>query len=60
MISFSSFPVVGEYRQNSRLDHPKDASDDVYMDLDEDYSQIDEPRLTWPGEMLTSSHDYMR
>jgi len=60
MISFSSFPVVGEYRQNSRLDHPKDASDDVYMDLDEDYSQTDEPRLTWPGEMLTSSHDYMR
>jgi len=57
MISFSSFPVIKENRQDS---HPQDASHDNYMDLDQDDSQINGSRLTWPGEMLTSSHEYMR
>jgi len=33
MISFSSFPVIKENRQDS---HPQDASHDNYMDLDQD------------------------
>ena len=57
MISFSSFPVIKENRRNS---HPQDASHDNYMDLDQGESQTNGSRLTWPGEMLTSSYEYMR
>ncbi|KAJ3571036.1 hypothetical protein NP233_g4018 [Leucocoprinus birnbaumii] len=60
MISFASFPTVSDYSGYNKPHHPHGESDDAYMDLDADYDQTDGSRLTCPGEMLTSSQDYMR
>ncbi|KAF5362122.1 hypothetical protein D9756_002647 [Leucocoprinus leucothites] len=59
-ISFSSFPTTNDYSGYNQPHHPHNVSEDVYMDLDEGHNQPDGSRPTWPGEVLTSSQDYMR
>ncbi|KAF9448951.1 hypothetical protein P691DRAFT_759494 [Macrolepiota fuliginosa MF-IS2] len=60
MISFSSFPATREYAEFSGPHHPYDPSDDVEMEIDEDYLDTNGSKLTYPGESLTSSQAYMR
>ena len=62
MIVFTSFPSQGGDSYNiSTLHHP-DVAEDVYMELDHDSDIAGRggSNLTFPGESLTSSHDYMR
>lgn len=60
MISFASFPAVGQVGGYNQPYHPYDAPDDVEMDLDGDYLDADGSKLTCPGESLTSSQAFMR
>lgn len=58
MISFSSFPTENEHDGYNHPHHPHDPGDDVEMD--ENYLESNESKLTCPGESLTSSQMYMR
>lgn len=57
MISFASFPVSLQDETQQLTRHHPDVEDDI--DMDEDWEE-GSPRLTSPGEPLTSSQAFMR
>jgi len=62
MIPFTSFPSQGGDSYNVSTQHHPDVAEDVFMELDNDpeIAGLGGSNLTFPGESLTSSHDYMR
>jgi exosome complex component RRP4 len=58
MIAFTSFPQPAE-SSRSKLAQAHVADDNMLLD-DENWSDSSLPRLTCPGETLTSAQAYMR
>ena len=58
MLSFASFSHPADHAFEKARHHPNFQEDDDRMDLDD--LGDGEPRLTCPGETITSAHDFMR
>ena len=60
MISFASFPAHPEPDAYGGAGRDPDDEDDMDVDFQDDEFDVPVRKLTSPGEVLTSSHAYMR